>query len=149
MMIDTLNFVYWQWWLFAVLLFIIEVMVPGAFFLWMGVSALSVGLLVFILPGMATSTELIIFAILSVVSVIAWRKYQAKNPTKTAHPTLNRRGEQYIGRTITLTKPIVNGFGKEKVGSTFWTLQGDDAEPGTKVTITGIDSATLLVVTKK
>jgi|GEM_PF-5817256 len=38
---DLMNtdFVYWHWWLFAVVLFIIEVVVPGTFFLWMGVSA--------------------------------------------------------------------------------------------------------------
>ncbi len=142
---NTLNFLYWHWWLIPVVRFIIEVIVPGTFFLWMGVSALAVGLISFVLPEMVTSTELIIFAILSVVSVIAWRKYQQNNPSKTEQPTLNRRGEQYIGRVITLTKPIKDGFGKEKVGSTLWTLQGSDAEIGTKVKITGIDSAVLLV----
>ena len=145
MTMDTLNFIYWHWWLFAVVLFTIEVMVPGAFFLWMGVSAIAVGALSFVLPEMATSTEFIIFAILSVASVVAWRMYQSKNPSKTEHPTLNRRGEQYIGRVITLAQPIIDGFGKEKVGATFWTLQGEDAEVGVKVKITGMESAILLV----
>ncbi len=145
MTLETLSFVYWHWWLFAVLLFIIEMMVPATFFLWMGVSAVAVGILSFFVPDLRSSTELIIFAVLSVISVIAWRFYQAKNPSKTDHPTLNRRGEQYIGRVVTLTKPIGDGFGKEKVGSTLWTLQGPDADIGTKVKITGVDSAGLLV----
>ena len=142
---NTLTFLYWHWWLFAVVLFIIEVILPGTFFLWMGVSAIAVGALAFILPDMATSTEIIIFAILSVVSVVAWRKYQKNNPAKTEQPTLNRRGAQYVGRVVTLTKPIKDGFGKEKVGPTIWTLQGPDADIGTKVKIIGIDSAILLV----
>ena len=142
---NTLDLLYWHWWLIGIVLFIVEMMVPATFFLWMGVSALAVGVISFVAPEMAASTEIIIFAILSVISVVAWRKYQQSNPTITEQPTLNRRGEQYIGRVITLTKPIKDGFGKEKVGATLWTLQGPDAEIGSKVKITGMESAVLLV----
>tara|TARA_R110002095_G_scaffold194254_5_gene172485 strand:+ start:2527 stop:2973 length:447 start_codon:yes stop_codon:yes gene_type:complete len=143
--IMAMEFVYWHWWLFAVVLFIIEIIVPGTFFLWMGVSALFVGVLSAVLPSMDTSFELIIFALFSVISVIAWKRYQYKNPSKTDHPTLNRGGAQYIGRVIQLSQPIVNGFGKEKVGATFWTLRGPDAKQGTKVKITAVDSTVLVV----
>ncbi|HBN22999.1 MAG TPA: hypothetical protein DD412_07160 [Holosporales bacterium] len=144
---DLMNtdFVYWHWWLFAVVLFIIEVVVPGTFFLWMGVSALIVGGLAALFPSLDTSVELIIFALFSVVSVVAWKKYQSKNPSKTDHPTLNQGGAQYIGRVIQLSQPIVNGVGKEKVGASFWTVRGPDANSGAKVKIIAIESTVLRV----
>lgn len=143
--IMSTDFVYWHWWLFAVVLFIVEVILPGTFFLWMGVSALIVGGVVALFPSLGTSLEFIIFALFSVVSVIAWKKYQSKNPSKTDHPTLNQGGAQYIGRVIQLSHPIVNGFGKEKVGASFWTVRGPDANSGAKVKIVAIDSTVLVV----
>jgi hypothetical protein len=35
-------------------------------------------------------------------------------------PKLNRRGEQYVGRTFTLEEPIVNGHGKIRVDDSTW-----------------------------
>ncbi|MDP4840559.1 MAG: NfeD family protein [Alphaproteobacteria bacterium] len=144
---DLMNtdFLYWHWWLFSVVLFIIEVIVPGTFFLWMGVSALIVGALAALFPSMETSVELLIFSLFSVVSVVVWKKYQSKNPSKTDHPTLNQGGAQYIGRVIQLSSPIVNGFGKEKVGASFWTVRGLDANEGAKVKIIAVETTVLVV----
>ena len=144
---DMMNtdFVYWHWWLLAVVLFIIELVLPGTFFLWMGVSALIVGGLAALFPAMETAVELITFALLSVVTVVAWKTYQSKHPSKTGHPTLNQGGAQYIGRVIRLSHPIVNGFGKEKVGASFWTIRGVDADAGVKVKIVAMDSTVLVV----
>ena len=80
-----------------------------------------------------------LFAIFSVVSIALWKRYQAKNPTKSDHPTLNRRGEQYIGRTFTLEEPIVNGMGKIKVDDSIWKISGEDCGAGTKIKVIGID----------
>jgi inner membrane protein len=144
---DLMNtdFVYWHWWLLAVVLLIIELVLPGTFFLWMGVSALVVGGLAAFFPAMETAVELMIFALLSVVSVVAWKKYQSKHPSKTGHPTLNQGGAQYIGRVIQLSQPIGNGFGKEKVGASFWTVSGPDAVVGSKVRVTAVESTVLVV----
>ncbi len=139
------DFVYWHWWLFSVVFFIIEVIVPGTFFLWMGVPALLVGGLAALFPSMETPVELMLFAFFSVVSVVVWKKYQSKNPSKTGHPTLNQGGAQYIGRVIQLSRPIVNGFGKEKVGASFWTVRGLDANEGAKVKIIAVETTVLVV----
>jgi len=42
--------VYWNWLLLSVVLMAIEALAPGFFFLWMGVAALLVGLVVTVLP---------------------------------------------------------------------------------------------------
>ena len=63
----------------------------------------------------------------------------------TDQPALNRRGEQYIGRTLTLDEPIVNGQGKIRVDDTTWKVEGDDMPAGTRVTVIGVDSVVLKV----
>jgi membrane protein implicated in regulation of membrane protease activity len=145
-MIDSVeNIEFWHWWIAAALLLVLEMFAPGTIFLWLGVSAVVVGLLFWIIPGMSWEIQIVIFSILSVVSVIAWRAYLKKNPIQTDQPILNRRGHQYVGRVFTLTEPIVNGVGKIKVNDTMWKVRCDDAVEGSQVRVTGVDGVVLKV----
>ena len=136
---------HWQWWILAVVLLVLEAFAPGAFFMWMGMSAAVVGLLVLIAPDMGWEYQVFIFAILSVVSIVAWRIYFRKNPVQTDQPALNRRGEQYVGRTFTLAEPIENGSGKIRVDDTTWKIIGEDCDSGSKVKVVGVDGVLLKV----
>ena len=50
-MIEWLQQVeFWHWWILGVGLVIIEIVAPGAFFLWLGVSAGATGLVLLIFP---------------------------------------------------------------------------------------------------
>ncbi len=53
----------------------------------------------------------------------------------TDEPALNRRGEQYIGRTATLIEPIVAGRGKISLDDTHWVVEGPDMALGERVKI--------------
>jgi len=88
---------------------------------------------------------LILFAALSVVSVVLGRAYLKQNPLESDHPTLNRRGEQYIGRHFTLSEPIVGGFGKIKVDDTTWKVAGDDMPKDVKVQVIAVEGTVLKV----
>ncbi|MBN4069032.1 NfeD family protein [Beggiatoa alba] len=136
---------YWHWWVFAVVLLIVEALAPGAFFLWMGISAAIVGLVLFLVPDMASSIQWLIFAVLSVATIVIWRMRLKKKPTETDHPTLNRRGTQYIDRVFTLSEPIINGSGKVTVDDSTWKIRGDDCAAGTKVKVTSADGVILHV----
>lgn len=135
----------WQWWLVGVVLVILEMFAPGTFFLWLGISALIVGALLWFIPDMIWQIQLLIFAIMSVSSLVVFRFYLKKNPIETDAPTLNRRGEQYIGQVYTLEEPIVNGFGKVKIGDSLWKVKGKDLERGHNVKVTGIEGIILQV----
>lgn len=137
--------VYWHWWILAVVLVILEVFAPGAFFLWMGISAVVVGFILLLVPAMGWEFQWTIFAVLSVVSAVLWRMQLNKNPTKTDRPTLNRRGEQYVGRIFTLAEPIVNGVGKIRVDDSIWKVEGDDCAEGVRIKVTGVDGVILRV----
>ncbi len=139
------NIIYWHWLILAVALIILEILMPGAYFLWMGVSAAAVGCAMFIFPGMPWLTQILIFAALSVITVVIYKTHQKKNPTVTDEPALNRRGEQYIGRTLILTEAIVNGAGKTKVDDSTWKVTGADMEVGESVRVVAIEGSTFKV----
>jgi len=105
------EIVFWNWWVFALVLIIVEVLVAGTFFLWMGISAGIVGLVLYLFPGLDWQVQLSLFAVFSVISIIVSRLWLAKHARAEPPSTLNRRGSQYVGRPFTLSEPIVNGIG--------------------------------------
>jgi len=136
---------YWGWWLAGLVLVIIEMMMPGVVFLWLGIAAFIVGAAVLVLPDLSGAWQIGLFAVLSVASIVLGRMYLKRHPIGSDDPTLNRRGEQYIGRAFTLDEAIVNGKGKLRVDDTIWRVEGDDLESGTKVTVVGVDGVILRV----
>lgn len=136
---------HWSWWILAVVLLVLEMFVPGTFFMWIGISAGVVGFLLLLIPSMGWVYQVGIFAVLSVVTVIAWRRYQLQHPVESDQPALNRRGEQYVGRTFTLEEAIVNGHGKIRVDDTTWRILGEDCVAGSRVKVMGVDGVLLKV----
>jgi membrane protein implicated in regulation of membrane protease activity len=139
------NAEFWHWWVLGIVLIVIETMAPGTFFLWMGVSAGIVGLVMLAAPEITWEFQFLVFAVAAVVTAVSWRLYQKRHPTKTDRPTLNRRGEQYVGRTFTLEEPVVNGQGKIHVDDSTWKIEGDDLPAGAKVHVTGVEGTVLKI----
>ena len=139
------NIEFWHWWVAGVALIIVEALAPGAIFLWLGVSAGVVGAILLAAPGLSWEYQVLIFAVLSVGSVIGWRAYHKRHPTETDLPTLNRRGEQYVGRVLTLNEAIVNRGGKVRLDDTSWKVEGDDLPAGALVKVIGVDGVVLRV----
>ncbi|MCK5829850.1 MAG: NfeD family protein [Methylococcales bacterium] len=131
--------VFWHWWILAVFLLGIEILAPGFFFLWLSMAGVVVGTIVLILPSTSLEIQLFIFSILSIVSVLLWRKYGFQNISETDHPLLNQRGAQYIGRTFSLIEPIKNGRGKIKADDSIWTVLGEDSPIENQVEVTAVE----------
>jgi len=136
---------FWHWWIFAVALIILEILAPSFFALWLAIAAFVTGLALFLMPELQWQTQIFMFAVLSVISIIAWRRYYIKNPIETDQPMLNRRGEQYVGRVITLKMPIEDGQGKVQIDDSTWKIEGDDCVAGTKIKIVGVDNVVFQV----
>lgn len=142
------TLVYWHWWVLAGVFFVLEVLSMSFFFLWLGASAALVGILLIIMPELSWQVQFIIWAGIAVADIFAWRIYKSKNPSeiKTDEPHLNRRGDQYVGRTFTLDEPIENGFGKVKVDDSIWKVECEtDLDAGQKVKVTAVDGTVLQV----
>ena len=142
-MMDVIEF--WYWWVAATALVVLEILVPGTFFLWMGVSAAAVGVVVWVMPTMEWEWQFFLFAILSVASIALWRLRQRTHPTVSEDPNVNRRTKRYIGRTFTLAEPIVDGIGKIYVDDSRWRVSGPDCDVGEKVKVVSAESTTLIV----
>ena len=131
---------FWHWWMLAVTLVIIEILAPTFFALWMAVAAFITGSILYLVPVMTWEYQVFLFAILSVSSIIVWQFYYSKNPVETDKPLLNRRGEQYVGRVITLKQAIIDGQGKVSVDDSTWKIEGDDCPSGTKIKIVSVNN---------
>lgn len=138
-----LPFTPWHWLGIGVLLLIIEIFVSGGFLLWIGISALLVSVLSWIYP-ITWTAQMLSFSALAVLTCLGWWAYIQKRPTKSADPTLNRRAEQYVGRTFQLIQPIQNGRGKIHVEDSTWTVKGEDLPLGTKVKIIRAEGTILI-----
>lgn len=136
---------YWHWWIAGVGLVALEILVPGTFFLWLGVSAGATGLLLLALPHLEWQHQMLVFSVLAVGSIYLGRKLWRPERRETDQPTLNRRGEQYVGRVVTLAEPIANGRGKARIGDTLWLVSGEDMPVGTEVRVIGIEGTVLRV----
>ena len=139
------EIIYWHWLILAVVLIILEILIPGAYFLWMGISALVVGAAMFVFPQMPILSQVLTFATLSIITVMMYRSYRKKNPIVTDEPALNRRGEKYIGQSFTLKEPIVNGEGKIQVDDSTWKIKGFDIDAGETVRVVAAEGTTLIV----
>ncbi len=140
------NIEFWHWWMGAALLLILEVFAPGIVFIWISISAAIIGAVLFVFPDMAWELQFSIWGILAVISAVIGRNYIRRNPIKTDQPTLNKRGEQYVGRIFTLDEPVKDGGGKIKVDDSTWKIEAEeDFEKGTKIKVTGLDGVILKV----
>ena len=135
---------YWQWWVMAAVLLIVEVLAPGTFFLWLAVAAGTVGLSVMLYPSMSIEAAWTLFAVLGVLSVILVLKYR-KPPVADQAAKLNKRGQDYVGRVFDLSEPIKNGKGKLTIGGTPWTVSGPDLDAGAKVKVVAVAGGELRV----
>ena len=134
-----------QWLLVGVVLMLAEALVPGVFLVWFGLGALATAGLVALAPGLDWHWQWAAFALASTLCLLGWRGWRLRHPQAQDHPTLNRRGAQYLGRRFTLHAPIVDGVGRMQVDDTVWKVAGEDAPAGTRVEVTGVDGAQLQV----
>lgn len=142
LILEQLTF--WHWWVFALALLILELFAPAAYFIWLGASAAALGALLLLFPFLSWQAQLFTFAILSVVALIAGRRlFPVKADSEAS--TLNRRGEQYIGRQFTLDTAISNGVGRVRVDDSSWRVVGPDRAVGETVTVKAIDGASFVV----
>jgi hypothetical protein len=135
---NELEIVFWNWWVVALILLVIELLAPGFYFLWLAASGFVTGLLLWLMPALDIKLQIFIFSVLSMASVIAWRLYGKRRPSTTDHPLLNKRGQQYIGRVFSLYRPIENGEGKIKVDDSIWKVHGEDCDINTKVKVIAV-----------
>lgn len=133
------------WAVAAVALVAAEALAPGAFLLWLGISAAAVCALVVVMPGTPFVVQAVAFAVLSFLAIRFLRMRWAGRAQESDQPALNRRAEQLVGRVVPLMEPIVDGHGRVQIADAFWDVEGPDLPGGTRVRVVGARGMTLLV----
>lgn len=128
----------------ALLLTVLELLLGSSFvLLCIGAACGLVGMVLWVYPSLLWQSQVFFFGCTALGSVVFWWHY-LRGRVHTAKPsTLNRRAEQYVGRTFSLSEPIVNGRGKIRVDDSSWQVMGPDLPVGTKVEITGTEGVFL------
>jgi membrane protein implicated in regulation of membrane protease activity len=135
----------WAWIILGVLLIGVELLAPGAFFLWLGLAAIATGLLDAVLD-LSWQASALLFALLCVAAVILGRVVtRSKAQNEPQAEMLNRRGQSLIGRVFTLETPIKDGEGRIRVDDSSWRVTGADRFAGAKVRVVRIEGSTLVV----
>ncbi|MCA1662564.1 MAG: NfeD family protein [Novosphingobium sp.] len=120
-MLDGLE-PHWLWLIAGLALAVAEMVVPGVFLIWFAAAALVVGLLSAVLP-IPVAAQVVLFVVLSLVSVLASRRFLRRYPIQSADPLLNQRGAQLVGRQVVVTQAIEGGSGRVRCGDSEWLAQ--------------------------
>jgi membrane protein implicated in regulation of membrane protease activity len=135
----------WAWIILGVVLIGVELLAPGAFFLWLGLAAIATGLLDAVL-GLSWQASALLFAVLCIAAVILGRAVtRSKGQTEPQAELLNQRGQSLVGRVFTLEAPIKDGEGRIRVDDSSWRVTGADRFAGAKVRVVRVEGSTLVV----
>ncbi|MGV8948575.1 MAG: NfeD family protein [Candidatus Paracaedibacter sp.] len=137
---------YWHWVILGFSMVALEVMIPGAFFIWIGIAALILGGTTFLFPLMSLTGQLLLFGVVAPLVTVLGRKVVRLQDDGGAPATLNRRGQQFVGQTIVLDVPILNGRAHVTVADSKWSIQGPDLPAGSVVKVIGVDGNVLVVI---
>ena len=69
------KILFWYWWALSAVLLVCEMLLPGVVFLFVAVGAAATGLVLLVAPDASLEFQMIVFAIVSVVSAVALRPY--------------------------------------------------------------------------
>ena len=129
----------WVWIIGGLLVAACELVVPGAFLIWIGLAAIATGIIAAAV-ALPWEINLLVFAGLAILAVLAGRRTMRFAPTD-----LNRRGHSLVGREFMIDRPIQDGVGRLALGDTTWRIAGPDCPAGSHIRVTGLDGTTLLV----
>ena len=135
---------HWGWLVFAALLCIAEVLMPGVFLIWIAIAAAITGLVALALP-ITLPFQLLLFAALSLLAVWAGRRWYVDNPVPSSDPLLNDRSARLIGQSVTVVDAIIAGEGRVKIGDSVWSATGPDTPAGTRMRVVGVDGTIIRV----
>lgn len=132
------------WGTLALVFAVAELVVPGVFLIFLAIAAAITAIVELFIP-MGGAFQLLIFAVLSALSVSAGRLWYLARPATSVDPLLNDRAARLVGRTVSVSEAIVDGEGRVRVDDSSWRATGPDAPVGARLTIVEVDGSTLVL----
>lgn len=145
MLTDILANPWWLWLTLGGLLLAAELLGTSGYLLWSGMAAVLVALLVWLVP-MPWAWQGLSFALLTVLAALWWYRWLRRRESRQPTFALNQRGQQLIGRHLTLDNALVNGFGHVRIGDGNWRVQAtEDLPAGCDIVVVAVEGITLQV----
>ncbi len=143
-LLDGITF--WHWLALGFAMLAVELLGTAGYFLWLGISALIVGVLLSILP-MSWQLQWLSFATFSLVTTwLWWRRQWKKDKQDDQARDLNQKYKQLIGRTVTIDEDFSVGLNRIHVADTTWSAQCNQVIPaGTRVKVVAVDGIILVI----
>lgn len=105
---------YWYWFSAALLLLLLEVVIPGAFLMWIGLGAAGVGVFLLAFPQAALAWQLVALAVSVTVAVLVGARWQSKSRHKQPQ-SINQGLESYVGRQAVASDDFIQGRGRVRL----------------------------------
>ncbi len=115
----------WHWLIFGVVLLGIELATGSTYILWPAVSAIAVGLLLFIAP-MGWEMQMMLFFLLSIATLILGRTHFQKFVKGGEVADLNDLSVTLVGRQVRAVSDFEGTEGRVELGDTQWGARLED-----------------------
>ncbi|ROV62051.1 NfeD family protein [Vibrio ponticus] len=150
-MIEFLNSInHWHWIGLGLALLAAELLGAAGYLLWLGISALLVGVILTWLP-ISWQLQWVSFGVFSLTTTWLWWRRQLKSDRQSDEQReLNQKSKQLIGQTVQLEYDLPAGRSRIKIADTTWSAFSDHPLPaGTLVEVTAIKGIVLFIEEKK
>ena len=139
----------WIWGALGLFLLTVEMATSTFYVFWFGIAALSVAIIMILVPNISLAVQYVIFAILSLGSLIIWKFFYKK--TSSNSRVGQSKGEE-IGRIGTVIETVnikQNGkirFAQGLMGSREWSAISDETiEAGSDASVIAVIGNTLKI----
>ena len=131
----------WHWLILGLLLIIVELFIWSVYCLWLGVSAVTIAILINLYPNLSLGDQVLSFVGLSAVTIFVGKKIL---PVKTIDEKLQNNAKKHIGKMAEVIA-VEDGFAKIKVGNSVWQAKGCEMTIGQGVRVVDAKALTLIV----
>lgn len=132
----------WAWAILGMILLTLELLSTSFYFIWFGIAALCVAGLLFLFPPLPLAAQLLCFTVLSVASLLLWRRHFKDNEPELR---IGQSQDDTIGKVGHLTaavSPEQNGtiaFTVPVMGSREWAVISDESlVPGEQAEVVAV-----------
>ncbi len=147
-----MELAWWHWMILGLGLGLLELVVPSFFIIWFGLGALLVGIAMLGLPGMAFTTQILLWTVASVAMTVLWFRVFRRDDGRTRSGQAN----EALGEIGILIRPVAAlgvdstrgevRFQKPVMGSEVWPCLADEAiAAGERVKVLAVDGQILRV----
>ena len=117
----------WHWLVFGVVLLGLELTLGTTYILWPAVSAIAVGVLLFVAPGMGWELQMLLFFLLSVATLVLGRSHFQRFVKGGEVADLNDPTVTLVGRQVRAVGDFTGTEGRVELGDTQWSARLEDA----------------------